>query len=632
VLVFDQFEEIFTLGQGAGSAETLDELAALIENRVPESLRRALDDDREAATRYDFAKESCKVILALREDFLPALEGLRRRMPSIMDNRMRLTRMNGSRARDAIVASGGRLMATGVAEKVIAFVAARRGRTEEEPVGEMELAGLEIEPALLSIVCSELNNKRICLRQAQITADLLEGAQQEIVGHFYESSLSGIGPALKLFIEERLLTAEGYRDSRPLDEALREPGVTQADIDTLVARRLLRLEERYRTRRVELTHDLLTGVIRHQRDLRREQAETEARVQAQRERADRAEAEAERERVEREAQQKLAREAAERERLALLATRRTRIWLAATAAVLLIALSAMGLAVYEGRLANTRAEEAARSYALALKAAGENVRIVDSRYKKGAIDTEVAKSLLDAASATFAKLPSERESVETIRLRIKLFSALVETYRAIGNLGAALDAAKKEESLAGRVAETGPDGQRDLATAHLDLGNIRFKQNDLTDALVEYRSVQTLMSTLTQKNPSDSARQYLATAYISIGNALMWQGNSRDALPEFNEALRILGDLAEKEPDNTDWQREVSVAHKAVGWALTDRGDLAHAITELQESVERAKRLMDKDPQNTQLQLDLSSDLRALADALYRQRKYSDALARLREA
>src|SRR5215472_3960689 len=29
VLVFDQFEEIFTLGQGAGSAETLEELAAL---------------------------------------------------------------------------------------------------------------------------------------------------------------------------------------------------------------------------------------------------------------------------------------------------------------------------------------------------------------------------------------------------------------------------------------------------------------------------------------------------------------------------------------------------------------------------------------------------------------------------
>src|SRR6516162_8172117 len=308
VLVFDQFEEIFTLGQGAASAETLDELAALIESRPPDGVRRALDDDSEAATRYDFAKESCKVILALREDFLPDLEGLRRRIPSIMDNRMRLTRMDGRQARDAILATGGHLMAPGAAEKVIAFVAASRGRSEEDVIGEQELTSLEIEPALLSIVCSELNNKRIRLGQVQITADLLEGAQQEIVGQFYETSLAGIDPALKLFIEEQLLTAEGYRGTRPLAEALREPGVTRADIDKLVLRRLLRIEERFGTQWVELTHDLLTNVVRQRRDLRREQTEAEARVQAERERAERAEAEAARERAERKAQTALAHE------------------------------------------------------------------------------------------------------------------------------------------------------------------------------------------------------------------------------------------------------------------------------------------------------------------------------------
>ena len=225
VLVFDQFEEIFTLGHGVASAEAvLDQLAALVENRAPASVSATLEEDPEAARRYDFGKESCRVILALREDFLPDLEGLRRRMPSIMENRMRLTRMDGRQARDVILASGSHLMAPGVAEKVIAFVAASRGRSEGETVGERELAALEIEPALLSIVCSELNNKRMRLGQPQITADLLEGAQQEIVGQFYESSLAGIDPAMRLFIEEQLLTAEGYRDTRPLAEALREPG------------------------------------------------------------------------------------------------------------------------------------------------------------------------------------------------------------------------------------------------------------------------------------------------------------------------------------------------------------------------------------------------------------------------
>ena len=41
VLVIDQFEEIFTLGQGASTSEAvLEELAALIENHPPDSLRR----------------------------------------------------------------------------------------------------------------------------------------------------------------------------------------------------------------------------------------------------------------------------------------------------------------------------------------------------------------------------------------------------------------------------------------------------------------------------------------------------------------------------------------------------------------------------------------------------------------
>jgi hypothetical protein len=376
VLVLDQFEEIFTLGHGVPSVDVvIDELVALVENRPPGSVRAAFEDDPEAARRYDFAKESCKLVFALREDFLPDLEGLRRRMPSIVENRMRLTRMDGRQARDAILASGSHLVGPGVTEKVIAFVAASHSHSAGEAVDEAELAGLEIEPALLSIVCSELNNKRLRLGHAQITPDLLEGAQQEIVAQFYESSLAGIDPAVKLFIEEQLLTSEGYRDTRPLAEALREPGVTRTDVDRLVARRLLRIEERFGTQWIELTHDLLTGVIRQRRDLRREQTlaaqEAEARAQAERERAERAEAEAARERKEREAQTALAREAAERERLARRLVRRTQIALAATVVALVAAVGAGLYAWDQRRLAEEQATVAAHQRQLADQRAAE---------------------------------------------------------------------------------------------------------------------------------------------------------------------------------------------------------------------------------------------------------------------
>jgi hypothetical protein len=493
VLVLDQFEEIFTLGHRAPSVdELLDELAALVENRPPESVRTALEDNPESTLQYDFAKQSCKLVLALREDFLPDLEDLRHRMPSIMDNRMRLTRMDGRQARDVVLASGSHLVAPEVTEKVIAFVAASRGRSGEETVSDAELAGLEIEPALLSIVCRELNNKRIRVGQAQITADLLEGAQQEIVAEFYKSSLVGIDPAARLFIEEQLLTSEGYRDSRPLADALHQSGVTRADIDRLVARRLLRIEERFGTQWVELTHDLLTNVIRQQRDLRREQTraarEAEERAQAERERAERAEADALHERAEREAQERLAREAVERESAAHRLVRRTRIALVATVVVLLMAVGAMGFAAYQQHLADARAEEAKRSYALALAAAQGNVEIVDRHFKKGEIGTEVAKSLLDAGRTTFGGLPTVREDVATIRSRVRLFAKLAETYRTFGDLGAALDAAQTEKSLAERLPAADADGQRDRADSHRQIGEALETQGNVAGARKEYET------------------------------------------------------------------------------------------------------------------------------------------------
>jgi hypothetical protein len=164
---------------------------------------------------------------------------------------------------------------------------------------------------------------------------------------------------LKLFIEEQLLTAEGYRDTRPLAEALRERGVTRADIDELVARRLLRIEERFGAQWVELTHDLLTGVIRQQRDLRREQTEAEARIQAERKRA---EAVAALERAEREAQTALAREAADRERMAHRLVRRTRIAFGATMATLVLAMGAGIYAWNQRQVADARAIEAAEQH------------------------------------------------------------------------------------------------------------------------------------------------------------------------------------------------------------------------------------------------------------------------------
>jgi WD40 repeat protein len=282
VLVFDQFEEIFTLGRHSAAAEAranafIDELADLVEGRMPAPIAARLEADPNAAADYDFARRGFKVVLSFREDYLPDFEGLRSKIRAVLQNRMRLQRMGGAAAMQAIRQPGSELVSDEVAQQIVRFVAAARpGRDGND------LARLDIEPALLSVVCRELNQRRLASGAATITADLLgEGAQQRIIADFYEASWAGTDARLRQFVEDQLLTDAGYRDSVPLDDALAAPGVTRAGVDRLIGRRLLHLEDRSGALRVELTHDLLADVARASRDARKAREALQRQQQAE---------------------------------------------------------------------------------------------------------------------------------------------------------------------------------------------------------------------------------------------------------------------------------------------------------------------------------------------------------------
>jgi hypothetical protein len=275
ILAFDQFEEIFTLGRATDAQRErgrafLAELADLVENRPPAALREKFDAGELDPARYAFDKPSCQVILSLREDFLPDLEGLKNEMRSIMQSRMRVRRLNGTQALEIVTRPAPHLLAEGVAERIVEFVAGARGGSAER------LAELEVEPALLSVICRELNERRRTLGQPQISADLVSGNRREILTDFYERSVADLPEAMRAFVEDHLLTKSGFRDNLALETALEFPGVTRPLIDTLVARRLVRLEDRLGVQRVELTHDVLAEVIRAARDKRQERELLEA--------------------------------------------------------------------------------------------------------------------------------------------------------------------------------------------------------------------------------------------------------------------------------------------------------------------------------------------------------------------
>ncbi len=285
LLIFDQFEELFTLAQSdefgrQRAAQFVEDLADLVENRAPKALEAKMDEDESAVERFDFTRSDYRILIALREDYLAHLEGLKGKMPSISQNRMRLARMTGAQALSAVVKPGGKLVSEEVAGSIVRFVA-----------GGAELANAEVEPALLSLICRELNNARIAQgRPRDFRGPAGRLARHHPQSEFYERALADQPAGVRQFIEDNLLTESGHRESlaeERVQKGLAAAGAPPDTLAKLVNRRLLRIEERLDVRRVELTHDVLTGVVRASRDLRLEREardEAERKLAAQRER------------------------------------------------------------------------------------------------------------------------------------------------------------------------------------------------------------------------------------------------------------------------------------------------------------------------------------------------------------
>jgi eukaryotic-like serine/threonine-protein kinase len=275
VLVFDQFEERFTLGRQSPETDRraesfLTELSQLVENRPPPLLKAVFESHGTGVGNYDFDKHSCNVILSLREDFLPELENLRDRFPSILENTLRLQAMTEAQAMEVVLGPGSHLVSEQVAAEIVRFVGGADQRSQ---------ACFTVEPVLLSVVLYGLNQRRRENDQALITSDLLSGNREQILDGFYEDAMRDLPARARLLVEDGLLTSSGRRDTLAWEDALVEFAVAEQEILTLIDRHLLRREDRSDGARIELVHDRLAEVVRKHRDSRREQ-ESKARALA----------------------------------------------------------------------------------------------------------------------------------------------------------------------------------------------------------------------------------------------------------------------------------------------------------------------------------------------------------------
>jgi hypothetical protein len=219
----------------------ISELADLVETR-----RQRRDDPCEQAAQLQAraAQSSCpcgRILLADIDTFAPTF-----------------------------VPSANRLGAVGErqARQVIALLAvcARCGGSHQSLslAAPTELRrGITIAPRCCLCCGNQRASSRVAGRQHR---RLPRRRAAEIFEDFYLRTVQDFPVGVRIFIEDKLLTTTGYRDSCALDDALSCQDVTLAVLNDLVKRRLLAYEDRHHIRRVELTHDVLIPVIKASRD------------------------------------------------------------------------------------------------------------------------------------------------------------------------------------------------------------------------------------------------------------------------------------------------------------------------------------------------------------------------------
>ena len=302
LLAIDPFEELFTLGgrtekTRSRSLAFIEELAAVVARKPPPDLAKRAVSHPELLERFDTDRTRHRVLIVLREDFLAVIERLKNRLPTLLQNRFRLEPMTASQALRAVLdtvrAAQGALPGAGqdagappvpaivaepVARKIIKAVSLAK---TTHVLGNDWLGGLssteesDVNPALLSLFCRELNNVRLEAREEQITLERVEKCGEEILATFYEQSFNSDEDELRHWIEDELLTETDYRNRAALDDALKTPGVTREALDRLNARHLLRYEESGGITWIEISHDVLAAPIAKSRAVRREREQRE---------------------------------------------------------------------------------------------------------------------------------------------------------------------------------------------------------------------------------------------------------------------------------------------------------------------------------------------------------------------
>ena len=295
LLLFDQFEEIFTLEIDnkrvesffAELADLLNEIKptylTLTENNgtaqdIPQKeegrektrnvFSRIANRKRNEAPDY-IEKSEFHLVITLREDFLSYLERYTAYIPVMKQNRFPLLPLNEEQAAKIITEPIKDLIQPDVAEMIIQRVT---GRNDFKLDGIPEI---EVDAALLSLYMEQLYERKG--EDNNIISSELVQFNDDIIKKFYENSIEGISEKTIDYLEDELITNANRRNNVARIDLI-SSGVSEDDLDKLIDKKVLRQFSYGGDLRIEFIHDILCPIvndrIEHREQLAKEREAT----------------------------------------------------------------------------------------------------------------------------------------------------------------------------------------------------------------------------------------------------------------------------------------------------------------------------------------------------------------------
>jgi tetratricopeptide (TPR) repeat protein len=559
VLVFDQFEEIFTLRDSAFRSVFANEIGALVSGHPPDSARvRAMAGDK--GTVISDTPPKVKIILSLREEYLGALQELSTGIPMLFQDRIRLLPLSEKQARDAIQKPA--ILGTSSAPvKQKAEFFSKPFQYDKSALEDMLkfLKGRSdsIEPFQLQLLCQHIEShvlgKKLKSKEQTpdaelitITADDIGGptAMKHVLQKFYTSAINDVHRKernrTRLLCESGLLTTAGHRISLEENQIYDDYHISKGTLQFLVNRRVLRREPRLESLFYELSHDTLAQSILEIRRWR----------------------------------------IPKRYRLALLVG----------AISLILFLLFGGLFInrfYDERQESDRARKKAENLVgfLISDELSQMVNPVGRLEMKEHIQQEVNNYFDSISHEGLTQLSSSNQGLAKINQG--------EVLEDKGQLQLARDNYWVAKSIFSALVQEDPGNmkwRRHLAKANHKLGKIAYFQLRLKEALDLHKAAFKIRTdNIHDFGKKEQLLKDLAKSHWAIGNIRMKQGYVQEALEHYSQVIQITNSYMETSSDIKEWTYFLQDGYEGLADVYEVRGDYVRAEKIYAEGIVRAE-------------------------------------------